>query len=375
MNELAEKYWPTFKLLLLPYLLLLFLLIWPIDYTIYCPGGLADVSDTVSIDYDDSNSPAGSFSTTYIMSVKRPSFFQFMVAYFLDVTETYTLSASDKTHTNAESYQISQLQKTTSVQVAIVAAYQAINAVKPEITVVEVIKTLVSDKASYLSYYDQIEYGDEFISMVGDNGLVLPFNAEPGDSECDNDADNDGIIDTACSLSDAIAINTRLAPSYAFTFRHADGENYTLVLTKNTDTNAFGLSLTMYHLLDENGTDPDFVALPSNIGGPSGGLMTALYIYDSLASGDLTHGMKIAGTGTINYDGSVGYIGGVKQKIATAYFFGADIFFIPYLADTSNDNYIEALAACEELGINPDGWLIGVQTLQDTITYLEGLGE
>lgn len=375
MNELAEKYWPKVKLLIVPYLVLMFLLIWPIDYSIYCPGGLANVSDTVIIDYDDDNSAVGSFSTTYIMTLKRPSFFQFIVAYFSSVTETYSLSVFDQTHTDTESYQISQLQKTTSVQVAILAAYQAIEAVKPEITVTEIIKTLVSDKAAYLSAYDQIEYGDEFIALAGDNGTVLPFNSEPQELCQDNDANNDDIVDTVCSLSDAIVINTRLLQTYTFTFRNASGEDYTVELTKDTDTGKFGFSFTMYHLVLETETSPDFTALSSNIGGPSGGLMTALYIYDCLATGDLTNGLTIAGTGTINYDGSVGYIGGVKQKIATAYFFGADVFFMPYMVDETNINYLEALAACEELGINPDGWLIGVTTLQEAIDYLEGLGE
>jgi len=86
--------------------------------------------------------------------------------------------------------------------------------------------------------------------------------------------------------------------------------------------------------------------------------------------------LKIAGTGTIGYDGSVGYIGGVKQKIATAYLNKVDVFFIPNLDDDyTYDNYQEALKACEELGIDPSGWLVPVSSFQDALDYLNGLGD
>lgn len=47
--------------------------------------------------------------------------------------------------------------------------------------------------------------------------------------------------------------------------------------------------------------------------GPSGGMMMALMIYNAVTDQDLTHGKKIVGTGTIERDGSVGIIGGVKS--------------------------------------------------------------
>ncbi len=54
------------------------------------------------------------------------------------------------------------------------------------------------------------------------------------------------------------------------------------------------------------------------VGGPSAGLMFTLTLYNMLTSNDLTGGRRIAGTGTINPDGSVGPIGGVQQKVAAA---------------------------------------------------------
>ncbi len=71
------------------------------------------------------------------------------------------------------------------------------------------------------------------------------------------------------------------------------------------------------------------VALGDNIGGPSAGLMFALSIYDTLTPGPLTGGKVIAGTGTIASDGTVGPIGGIRQKIVGAKEAGATLFFVP----------------------------------------------
>lgn len=66
-----------------------------------------------------------------------------------------------------------------------------------------------------------------------------------------------------------------------------------------------------------------------NVGGPSAGLMFALGIYDMLTPGPLTGGRHVAGTGTMAFDGSVGAIGGIQQKMHAARDAGATIFFVP----------------------------------------------
>lgn len=71
--------------------------------------------------------------------------------------------------------------------------------------------------------------------------------------------------------------------------------------------------------------------------GPSGGLITALAIYNAITEKDITNGKKIMGTGTISKDGTVGEIGGVKYKLLGAYKNNADIFICP------EENYKEAL--------------------------------
>ena len=52
------------------------------------------------------------------------------------------------------------------------------------------------------------------------------------------------------------------------------------------------------------------------VGGPSAGLAMSIALLDELTPGELTGGKEIATTGTIDLDGNVGEVGGVKQKVA-----------------------------------------------------------
>lgn len=65
------------------------------------------------------------------------------------------------------------------------------------------------------------------------------------------------------------------------------------------------------------------------VGGPSGGMMLALSVYDKLTPGELTGGAQIAGTGTIDETGVVGAIGGIRQKMYAARDGGATWFLAP----------------------------------------------
>lgn len=65
------------------------------------------------------------------------------------------------------------------------------------------------------------------------------------------------------------------------------------------------------------------------VGGPSAGLLMTLATIDALSPGDLTAGLRIAGTGTIDQDGRVGQISGVSLKAAAAARTGAQWFLVP----------------------------------------------
>jgi PDZ domain-containing protein len=70
--------------------------------------------------------------------------------------------------------------------------------------------------------------------------------------------------------------------------------------------------------------------------GPSAGLAYALELLDLLTAGELTGGLKIAATGELRVDGTVGPVGGVAQKVVTVERAGADVFLVP------KDNLVEA---------------------------------
>ncbi|TPW73162.1 PDZ domain-containing protein [Schumannella sp. 10F1B-5-1] len=98
------------------------------------------------------------------------------------------------------------------------------------------------------------------------------------------------------------------------------------------------------------------------VGGPSAGMMFALGIVDKLTPGAMTGGEHIAGTGTIDADGQVGAIGGIRQKMYGAERAGATWF----LAPASN---------CDEVvGHIPDGLTVySVKTLQQAETAVEAI--
>jgi Lon-like protease len=97
------------------------------------------------------------------------------------------------------------------------------------------------------------------------------------------------------------------------------------------------------------------------VGGPSAGLMFTLTVYNRLSATDLTGGRKIAGTGTINPDGTVGPIGGVAQKVAAAEAAGATYFLSPV------QNYADARSAAKKIQV------IEIATAQQAVDFLRGL--
>jgi PDZ domain-containing protein len=100
-------------------------------------------------------------------------------------------------------------------------------------------------------------------------------------------------------------------------------------------------------------------------GGPSGGLMMALAIYDKLVPEDLTKGYKIAGTGTISADGRVGMIGSENFKVMGADASGAKIFFCP----EGNDEL--ARETVKKFGLSIE--VVPVDTLDEAVDYLRNM--
>ncbi|MCZ8520103.1 MULTISPECIES: YlbL family protein [Paenibacillus] len=110
------------------------------------------------------------------------------------------------------------------------------------------------------------------------------------------------------------------------------------------------------------------------IGGPSAGLMFSLEIYNKLVPEDITKGYRIAGTGVIDPQGTVGVIGGIQHKVVAADRAGAEIFFAP--KDVTMDgktiaNYSVAEQRAEEIGTKMK--VVPVGTMQDALDYMAAL--
>lgn len=101
-----------------------------------------------------------------------------------------------------------------------------------------------------------------------------------------------------------------------------------------------------------------------NVGGPSAGMMFALGIVDQLTPGELNGGENVAGTGTIDAEGTVGAIGGIRQKLYGARDAGAEYFLAP-------------AANCDEVvGHVPDGLqVIRTGTLEESLDALSVIAE
>ena len=100
----------------------------------------------------------------------------------------------------------------------------------------------------------------------------------------------------------------------------------------------------------------------SSESGSSGGMMLTLSIYTKINDQDIIKGRKIAGTGTIDYEGNVGKIDGIKYKIMGAHKDKMDIVLVP------KENYKEAISVAEKNHYKLK--IVKVETFKDVIDYL-----
>jgi PDZ domain-containing protein len=114
-----------------------------------------------------------------------------------------------------------------------------------------------------------------------------------------------------------------------------------------------------------------------SIGGPSAGLAFTLTLIDELTEGELTGGGSIAVTGTIELDGSVGPIGGLRQKASAVAQAGVDVFIVPGLSDNASEEQAAAFRAELEAAQRAGGdglRIIPVVNLGEALAALEELG-
>ncbi len=137
------------------------------------------------------------------------------------------------------------------------------------------------------------------------------------------------------------------------------------VETKIYEKDGVKLIGVVLHNYIQYDTNPKIkVKFKSRESGPSAGLITTLEIYNQLTKKDITKGLKIAGTGTIQPDGTIGEIGGIEHKVKGAASAKADIFLSP-----GGDNYKDVVKYAKEKKLKIK--IIKVESIEDALEKLE----
>lgn len=306
------------------------------NYSVVAPGYNDNVDYSIYVEPVDAAIQEGSFHTTSVFSMEEISLYQQYLGMLLDtVTIEQMGSFYDSIDLN-ELQIMGVLMKDDSIQTSLIVGIEAAG---HEIS-------YTSYPTVYLTYTHltphTLQIGDSILSVNGNNDVYAALD------------------EVACGEAADVVVMR-------------DGETIT-VSPRKIDTGdycSFGLYVLPYTEIEQ--TDVEYHIYNTNTGGPSGGLMQSLFVYNQLTDFDYSLGLKIGGTGTIDVDGNVGYIGGIREKIITAIGNNIDVFFVPYLEDSEEDNYIAALRVLEEF--NTDMVVVGVATFDEAVTYLEGYGD
>ena len=140
----------------------------------------------------------------------------------------------------------------------------------------------------------------------------------------------DGVVHPIETAADPFVIMHSVAPgsTVTITLKREDVEHTETIVTSAPEDGSQGSKMGIY--LGVKADIPVEINFAmKDIGGPSAGMMFSLAIIDRLSEGDMTGGQSIAGTGTISYDGTVGPIGGIAQKMQGAKRDGARWFLAP----------------------------------------------
>ena len=329
-KKFMKDYYKTIILLIVCY----FVFTFPLPYYIYAGGGTININDRVVIDNDNSNSK-GSLNFAYVKELEGnvASFIlgNIIPGYDIEKQEDVELNEDE---TSEDIMFRNRIYLENANQTAIMLAY---NKAGKEIS--------ISRKHFYVIYVEEKE--DDGL-RVGDELVKV------------NDKEIDSVEDYTNEIQ-----NYEVGDKIKVTVIRNDKEvDVTATAKKGEDYKVTGVSVSTIY---EYKTNPKVeLKFKDSEGGPSGGLMLTLAIYDKLTDCDLTNGLKIVGTGTISSDGTVGEIGGVKYKLNGAVKDKADLFLVP-----KGDNYKEALKEKEEHDYDIKIKAIG--TFDEAVSYLESL--
>ena len=242
----------------------------------------------------------------------------------------------------------------------------------------------IEDIGSEGSYEETLEIGKEYLNEGIDNAIIAAFNES--DYDITITKENIKVIylsekaktdievgDTILSINDKEINSFKEIREYINSLKENEEVK---VLVKNKDKeytrkaviykdedNSLKIGVAFHTTYEYKTEIPVKIKMKNNESGSSGGLMMSLAIYNALTSDDITKGLKIVGTGSINADGTVSEIGGVKYKVLAAAKAKADVFFCP------EENYEEANNIKEKRNLKID--IVKVSSLKDAIEYLK----
>ncbi|MGT2667413.1 SepM family pheromone-processing serine protease [Streptococcus rifensis] len=318
----------------------------PIPYYIEAPGGAQDVRTVLTVD-GETDTQDGSYNFTYItmMPATVASLVYAWVTPFTDVhsQDEVTGGASTEDFTRINNFYMETSQN--------MAEYQALTLAGEEISM------------DYLGVYVlQIMEDSTFQGILHIADTVTKVNGQSFESSQD--------------LIDYVS-KQELGDDVEVTFQ-SNGQTLTekgQIIKLDNGKNGIGIGLTDH---TQVASSHDVAFSTAGIGGPSAGLMFTLSIYTQVADPDLRSGRHIAGSGTIEKEGTVGDIGGIDKKVVSAANSGAEIFFAPdnpvdeeilKTDPSAKNNYQTALEAAKK--IDTDMVIVPVKTVQDAIDYLE----
>ena len=310
-------------------LVILIVGLFPLPIRLYMGGGIINLEDRIEIENEYKEN--GSFNLAYVRE-SRATIPTYLLSF---VTNWDRVKISDvkldENDNTKDMWKREQLYLKEASDNAIINAYK-----------------LAGEKIAINKEVFQILYIDlkaETNLMIGDEIISIDGNVI-------NNYDDIGNVVAKKNIGDKVNIF----------INRDDKEKECYAIIKDYDgEKKIGISmLKLYDYDIERDIDLKF---SNREGGSSGGFMLSLAIYNRLIEKDITKGLKIVGTGTIDSLGNVGEIGGVKYKLKGAVKNKADIFFVP------EANYLEAMNEKDEHDYKID--IVKVYTLKDAINYLE----
>ena len=301
-----------------------------LPYFIESPGGLIDTSKKMVI--SDDYKISGSLNMAYVSEMRAtiPTFFYSKINRDWNLVKEKNVKAENEEIKDLE-YRNKMLLK-ESYDIAKLVAYSHSK-----------IKYKIENRKLYVTYLDKksktnLMVGDEIISVDGNK--VLDKNHLQSYIVSKNIGDE--IVFIVKRNGEKIRAKSKLID--------VGGEpKVGAIITENFD------------IISDKKISFNFNDSES---GPSGGLILTLTVYSYINGVDVTDGKKIAGTGTINIDGTVGEISGVKYKLIGAVKNKADIFIVP-----KGDNYREAKKIKQEKNYKID--IIPVETFEEALRLLQ----